>query len=183
MSAPTAPPRRRAGRPARRAAAAGAAGDPLPAALVRRAGRRRTALAASSRRGTAPAPPRARRRLRRPDAGRWRAMPAGRCCATTPDCPCAGADECVFARFVALAAEGAREDAVLMAALMVRADIALGLATLAESIGLAPDARHGAAASSSSRAQGRRRRGRPGRRPPRRSAPPPSRSGSTATAM
>ena len=53
-----------------------------------------------------------------------------------PDCPCAGADECVFARFVALAAEGAREDAVLMAALMVRADIALPLATLAESIGL-----------------------------------------------
>ena len=42
-----------------------------------------------------------------------------------PDCPCAGADECVFARFVALAAEGAREDAVLMAALMVRADLAL----------------------------------------------------------
>ena len=53
-----------------------------------------------------------------------------------PDCPGAGADERVFARFVALAAEGAREDAVLMAALMVRADIALPLATLAESIGL-----------------------------------------------
>jgi hypothetical protein len=53
------------------------------------------------------------------------------------DCPCAGADECVFARFVALAAEGAREDAVLMAALMVRPDMALPLATLAEAIGLA----------------------------------------------
>ena len=52
------------------------------------------------------------------------------------DCPCAGADECVFARFVALAAEGAREDAVLMAALMVRPDMALPLATLAEAIGL-----------------------------------------------
>ena len=53
-----------------------------------------------------------------------------------PDCPCAGADECVFARFVALAAEGAREDAVLMAALLVRADVALCLAALAEAIGL-----------------------------------------------
>ena len=53
-----------------------------------------------------------------------------------PGCPCAGADECVFARFVALAAEGAREDAVLMAALMVRADLALCLATGAESVGL-----------------------------------------------
>ena len=53
-----------------------------------------------------------------------------------PGCPCAGADECVFARFVALAAEGAREDAVLMAALMVRADLALALALQAERIGL-----------------------------------------------
>ena len=52
------------------------------------------------------------------------------------DCPCAGGDECVFARFVALAAEGAREEAVLMAALIVRADLALGLAALAEGIGL-----------------------------------------------
>jgi hypothetical protein len=52
------------------------------------------------------------------------------------DCPCAGPDECVFASFVALAAEGAREDAVLMAALMVRPDVALPLATLAEAIGL-----------------------------------------------
>ena len=37
---------------------------------------------------------------------------------------------------MALAAEGAREDAVLMAALMVRADLALGLALHAERIGL-----------------------------------------------
>jgi hypothetical protein len=56
--------------------------------------------------------------------------------AHAPDCPCAGADECVFARFVALAAEGAREDAVLIAALMVRADLALCVAGLAETIGL-----------------------------------------------
>ncbi len=53
-----------------------------------------------------------------------------------PDCPCAGGDECIFARFVALAAEGAREEAVLMAALIVRADLALTLAGLAETIGL-----------------------------------------------
>jgi hypothetical protein len=51
-------------------------------------------------------------------------------------CPCAGADECVFARFVASAAEGAREDAILIAALMVRADIALALAGEAEALGL-----------------------------------------------
>lgn len=53
-----------------------------------------------------------------------------------PDCPCAGADEAVLARFVALAAEGAREDAILIATLLVRADLALGLATLAEETGL-----------------------------------------------
>jgi hypothetical protein len=53
-----------------------------------------------------------------------------------PGCPCAGADECVFARFAALAAEGAREEAILMATLMVRADLALCLATRAEAIGL-----------------------------------------------
>lgn len=52
------------------------------------------------------------------------------------DCPCAGADECVFARFVSLAAEGAREDAILIAALLVRADLALALAARAEEIGL-----------------------------------------------
>jgi hypothetical protein len=53
-----------------------------------------------------------------------------------PDCPCAGADEAVIARFVALAAEGAREDAILIATLLVRADLALGLAALAEEVGL-----------------------------------------------
>lgn len=52
------------------------------------------------------------------------------------DCPCAGGDECVFARFVALAAEGAREEAVLMASLIVRPDLALCLAQLAEDVGL-----------------------------------------------
>ena len=53
-----------------------------------------------------------------------------------PDCPCAGGDECVFARFVALAAEGAREEAVLIATLIVRADLALCLVGLAEAVGL-----------------------------------------------
>lgn len=52
------------------------------------------------------------------------------------DCPCAGGDECVFARFVSLAAEGAREEAVLMASLIVRADLALCLTQLAEDVGL-----------------------------------------------
>jgi len=51
-------------------------------------------------------------------------------------CPCAGGDECVFARFVALAAEGAREDACLIAALMVRTDMALILHGVAEDLGL-----------------------------------------------
>lgn len=53
-----------------------------------------------------------------------------------PDCPCAGGDECVFARFVALAAEGSREEATLMAALIVRADLALCLVARAEAVGL-----------------------------------------------
>lgn len=51
-------------------------------------------------------------------------------------CPCAGGDECVFARFVSLAAEGGRTDAILMATLLVRADVALGMASLAEDLGL-----------------------------------------------
>jgi hypothetical protein len=53
-----------------------------------------------------------------------------------PGCLCAAGEKCVFARFVALAAEGAREEAILMAALMVRADLALELTALAEEIGL-----------------------------------------------
>lgn len=53
----------------------------------------------------------------------------------TPGCPCAGGDESVFARFVALAAGGEREEAVLIATLMVRADLALCLADLAADVG------------------------------------------------
>ena len=56
--------------------------------------------------------------------------------AHAPECPCAGGDECVLARYVALAAEGAREEAVLIAALLVRADIALCLTAQAERLGL-----------------------------------------------
>ena len=52
------------------------------------------------------------------------------------DCPCAGSDECIFARFVALAAEGSREEAVLMAALIVRVDVAMCLTAVAEEVGL-----------------------------------------------
>jgi len=52
------------------------------------------------------------------------------------DCPCAGSDECIFARFVSLAAEGSREEAVLMAALIVRVDVAMHLAAVAEEVGL-----------------------------------------------
>jgi hypothetical protein len=51
-------------------------------------------------------------------------------------CPCVGGDEYALARFVALAAEGDREDATLLAALLVRADVAICLAPLAEEVGL-----------------------------------------------
>jgi len=51
-------------------------------------------------------------------------------------CPCVGGDEYALARFVALAAEGDREDAVLLAAMLVRSDIVLCLAPLAEEVGL-----------------------------------------------
>ncbi len=51
-------------------------------------------------------------------------------------CPCVGGDECILARFVSLATEGAREDAILMATLIVRADVSLGLVRIAEELGL-----------------------------------------------
>ncbi|WP_163849706.1 hypothetical protein [Pseudooceanicola aestuarii] len=53
------------------------------------------------------------------------------------DCACVGADESCFANFVAYATDGAREDAMLMASLLVRADMAPCLVSLAESFGLA----------------------------------------------
>lgn len=53
------------------------------------------------------------------------------------NCKCLGADESCFANFVAAASEGAHEDAMLMATLMVRADMAPCLVGLAQTVGLA----------------------------------------------
>lgn len=58
-------------------------------------------------------------------------------CGHAVDCPAVCSDECVLARFVALAAEGAREEAILIASLLVRPDVALYLAGYAERVGLA----------------------------------------------
>ena len=52
-------------------------------------------------------------------------------------CKCLGADESCFANFVGYASEGAREDAFLIAATMVRPDMAGALVGLAEEFGLA----------------------------------------------
>jgi len=53
-----------------------------------------------------------------------------------PDCPCVGADEAAFARFVQEAALGEREDALLLASLMVEAHAITGLAEAAQRFGL-----------------------------------------------
>ena len=52
-------------------------------------------------------------------------------------CQCLGADEACLAHMVGSATTGEREDAMLIATLMVRADMAPGLAGLAETLGLA----------------------------------------------
>ena len=52
-------------------------------------------------------------------------------------CKCLGADEACFANFVAIAAEGDREDAMLIATLLVRADMAPAVTMLASELGLA----------------------------------------------
>lgn len=52
-------------------------------------------------------------------------------------CACVGADESCFANMIAAASDGAREDAMMMASLIVRADLAPCLVNLAESLGLA----------------------------------------------
>lgn len=52
-------------------------------------------------------------------------------------CGCLGADENCFAQMIAAAAEGAREDAMMMASLIVRPDFAPALASLSEQLGLA----------------------------------------------
>lgn len=53
------------------------------------------------------------------------------------NCPCVGGDEAAFARLCASAAAGEREDAMLIACLLVRADMAGALAAAAEIAGLA----------------------------------------------
>ncbi len=53
------------------------------------------------------------------------------------ECSCLGADENCFAQMIASASEGAREDAMMMASLIVRADYAPALASLSEELGLA----------------------------------------------
>ncbi len=52
-------------------------------------------------------------------------------------CACLGADENCFAQMIAAASEGAREDAMMMASLIVRPDYAPALASLSEELGLA----------------------------------------------
>lgn len=51
-------------------------------------------------------------------------------------CPCLGADEACLARLVATAATGGREDAMLIATLMVRPDVAPALSAVAQDFGL-----------------------------------------------
>lgn len=52
-------------------------------------------------------------------------------------CKCLGADESCFANFIATAADGEREDAMLIATLLVRPDVAPLIASLATNFGLA----------------------------------------------
>lgn len=51
-------------------------------------------------------------------------------------CSCLGADENCFAQMIAAASEGAREDAMMMASLIVRPDFAPALASLSEEMGM-----------------------------------------------
>ncbi|MCA0922310.1 hypothetical protein [Pseudooceanicola nanhaiensis] len=52
-------------------------------------------------------------------------------------CTCLGGDEACFGHFIAAAAEGAREDAMMFATLIARPDMAPCLLGLAEGLGLA----------------------------------------------
>lgn len=52
-------------------------------------------------------------------------------------CKCLGGDEACFANFVAAASEGDREDALMIATTVVRADVAALMVSLAEDFGLA----------------------------------------------
>jgi hypothetical protein len=59
-----------------------------------------------------------------------------RFCRHASGCPCAGLDEVLMAHFVAVAAGGAEEDALLMAMLLVPADQMWPLVTAARQLGL-----------------------------------------------
>lgn len=52
-------------------------------------------------------------------------------------CKCLGGDEACFANFIGAASDGDREDAMLIATMLVRADFAPSLTRLAETFGLA----------------------------------------------
>ncbi len=52
-------------------------------------------------------------------------------------CRCIGSDESCFANFVAAAAEGDREDAILLASLLARPELAPAMTALAADFGLA----------------------------------------------
>lgn len=72
-------------------------------------------------------------------------------------CLCVGADEACFARFIASAAEGDREDAMLLASLIVRTEMAFMIVDTARQVGLgfhrlALRARRGATAPTSATA-------------------------------
>lgn len=58
-------------------------------------------------------------------------------CPHSLNCACLGADEACFATLVVSASEGAREEALMMALLLVRADVAPMLTGLAQDAGLA----------------------------------------------
>ncbi|MEM6422009.1 MAG: hypothetical protein AAF698_05415, partial [Pseudomonadota bacterium] len=51
-------------------------------------------------------------------------------------CRCLGADECVLANLVGAAGQGDREEAALMAALLVRPGMATTVAAMAEEVGV-----------------------------------------------
>lgn len=53
------------------------------------------------------------------------------------DCPCLGADESWFARFVGAASTGDREEALMIAVTLVRPDLAPILVGLGQTVGLA----------------------------------------------
>ena len=57
-------------------------------------------------------------------------------------CKCLGSDESCFANFIATATEGQREDALMIAMLLVRPDVAPIIASLATNFGLAVKRMH-----------------------------------------